>query len=91
MFARVIRNGVHRGQWILSASKVLRVTPVISTRIPTMPSIRLVHFSNTVSEQTPTILEELEGNVLPNIPSTPRLETSVSTFEEAIGLLKVVI
>ena len=44
-----------------------------------------------VPEQVSMSLNEFEGNVLQNALPIPHLENSVSTFEEAIGLLKVMI
>ena len=91
MFAHFIRNGVHRGQWMFSTSKVFRAAPVISTQVYTLPSIRSIHFNKMASEHIPMPLEEFEGNVLQTAPPTLHLEPNVSTFEEAIALLKVVI
>lgn len=89
MFSRLVRCGIRRGQWIVSASRVARATPVITTYMTPLVQIRHVYTQEVANIPENVHLNESEDIPLPVASNLPRLEPAANSFEEAVGMLKV--
>lgn len=73
----------------MSASRVARATPVITTYMSPLTQTRHVHTHEVANITENAHLNESEDIPLPVASNLPRLEPAANSFDEAVGLVKV--